>query len=98
MSISHIAMFKLKDGVTDAMIDEIGDQLSRLPTEISSIRSYRFGRDLGLADGNFDYGVVATFDDLAGYEQYRDDATHRQVIADYIVGNVTERAAIQFES
>ena len=37
------------------------------------LRAYHVGPDLGLAGGNFEFAVVADFDDLEGYQVYQDN-------------------------
>ena len=95
--IRHIVLLELTEGSTDADADAICDALSTLPGRISSIRSYVFGRDLGLAEGNVSLTAVADFDDLAGYEEYRDHDAHKEVIAEYIKPVLAARHAIQIE-
>lgn len=95
--IRHIVLLELTDGSTNADADAICEALSTLPGRIPSIRSYVFGRDVGLAEGNVDVTAVADFDDVAGYEAYRDHDAHKQVIADHIKPVLASRHAIQIE-
>ena len=62
---------------------------------IDTIRHYSFGPDAGLADGNWDFGVVADFADVDGYIAYRDHEAHQALIAQWIRPIVAERAAMQ---
>ena len=68
----------------------------KLPAKIPELRSYHVGLDAGLADGNFDIGVVAEFDDAAGYEVYATHPDHVQVIAERIRPVLVRRVAVQF--
>lgn len=95
--IRHIVLLELTEDSTEADADAILQALSTLPGRIPAIRSYVFGRDLGLAEGNVDVSAVADFDDVAGYEAYRDHEAHKQVIAEYIKPVLASRHAIQFE-
>ena len=63
-----------------------------------SIRAYRFGRNLGINPGTFDFSVTADFDDEAGYVTYRDHPVHQALIAEHMTGKVSERASIQFRT
>ncbi len=89
-------MFRWHPSTSPATVDAIGVALAGLPDVIPAIRSYRFGVDAGLSDTNFDFAVVADFDDVAGYETYRDDPTHQAVIGELIAPEIAERVAVQY--
>ena len=95
MPIRHVVMFTWAEGVDDEHVATVSAALDGLPAAVPSIKQYVHGPDLGLSEGNFDYAVVADFDDEAGYVAYRDDATHQQLIADHIKPFITARAAVQ---
>jgi hypothetical protein len=52
--------------------------------------------DLGLADGNAQMIIMAEFDDVAGYELYRDHPAHQKVIQEQILAELSSRAAAQY--
>lgn len=91
----HVVMFRWTADAGDEAKAAVTAGLGQLPGAIDTIRAYRFGPDAGLAEGNFDYAVVADFDDEAGYLVYRDHHAHQQLIADHIAPIVAERAAVQ---
>lgn len=93
-----MVMFRWIDDVDDADVDAVAAGLDALPDQIPSIASYHHGRDLGVNEGNFDYGVVAEFVSIGDYLTYRDHPAHRTFIAEHITGRVADRAALQFES
>ena len=95
--IRHTVMFTWKDDATDVQKKRVADELSRLPGVVPSIRAYAMGTDIGVNDGNWDFAVSGDFDDVDGYTAYRDDATHKAIIAKYIQPLVATRAAVQFE-
>ena len=47
--------------------------------------------------GNFEFAVVADFDDLEGYQVYRDNPEHREIIGKFIQPIAAQRAAVQYE-
>lgn len=94
----HTVMFIWNDDVTDAQIDEIAEQLDRNVAVIPEVADYRHGRDAGLADGNFDYAIVADFASADDYAVYRDHPDHQRVIADHIRPRVATRAAVQYDA
>jgi Stress responsive A/B Barrel Domain len=96
--LRHVALFRFEDGTTTAQVDALTAALRGLPVHVPSIREYTAGPDLGLVEANrFDYGVVATFDDEAGWRLYMDDAEHGRIRTELLTPIVKERAATQFE-
>lgn len=94
----HVVMFKWNDDVDDAHIAETAAALDALVATIDEVGDYRHGADLGLTEGNFDYVIVGEFASVEDYVIYRDHPDHRQVIADYIAGRVSARAAVQYDA
>jgi Stress responsive A/B Barrel Domain len=95
--IRHVAMFRWTAETTEEQKQRVVAELSRLPALLPTLRAYHFGPDLGLAEGNFEFAVVADFDDLEGYQAYRDNPEHRTIIAELIRPITGQRAAVQYE-
>ena len=95
--IRHVVMFRWRDDAPADAAANLSARLAELPGLIPEIRSYRFGADEGLADGNFDYAVVADFDDAAAFFTYRQHPAHQKFIDDHITGKVAGRMAVQFD-
>lgn len=93
----HVVMFRWNEEVTDDQVLATGRALDGLPALVPTIRDYRHGGDVGVNSGNFDYVVVADFDDVDGYLAYRDHPDHLALIAEHIAGRVADRAAVQYE-
>ena len=94
--IRHVVLFRWKPEATDEQKKLVAAELGKLPSAIPSIRSYVLGADAGINKGNAEFAVTADFDDEAGYLAYRDDPTHREVIASHITPIAAERIAAQF--
>ena len=94
--LRHVVMLSWNDDVDDDHVSAAGAALDTLPGKIDVIRSYVHGADLGISEGNFDYVVVADFDDADGYAVYRDHPDHQAVIQQYIAGHIEQRAAVQY--
>ena len=90
-------MFRWTPEATQEQKQRVTTELARLPALVPSLRAYRFGADLGLNPGNFDFAVVADFDDADGYLAYRDHPEHRAIVAEFIRPIAGERAAVQYE-
>ncbi len=82
---------------TDEQKQQVAAELRRLPGLLPVLRAYHVGPDLGLVGGNFEFAVVADFDDLQGYQVYRDSPEHREIIAKFIQPIAAQRAAVQYE-
>ncbi len=95
MTVHHIVLFRWKPETTREQVAELAVGLSGLPALLPSIRSYDFGEDLGLAEGNVDFAIVAGFDDEAGYREYAEHPDHLAFIRDRLRPLIAERAALQ---
>ncbi len=96
--IRHTVMFRWTPDTTPVDVAAIAEGLGGLPGAIPGIRDYRFGHDLGINDGNFDFVVIADFADTEDYVAYRDHPLHQALIAERIAPHVAERAAVQFDT
>lgn len=89
-------MFQWTAEATDAAKAAASDALATLGRKIPTVRDYRFGPDAGLADANWDFVVVADFDDKAGYVTYRDHPDHQALITELLQPIVAQRAGVQY--
>ena len=55
------------------------------------------GANAGLVDGNADFAVVATFDDVDGWRAYDTDPDHVRMKVELIKPRLAQRTALQFE-
>jgi heme-degrading monooxygenase HmoA len=95
--IRHVALFAWTEGMTDELERQFTAELMALGPRLPGVRGFHAGPDAGLADGNFDFAVVADFDDAASYLGYRENAEHRDIIARYSGPHAKARAAVQYE-
>jgi Stress responsive A/B Barrel Domain len=95
--LRHTVLLTLSTDPASETTSAIVAALRKLPAQISSVREYEVGADLGLNEGNATIAVVARFDDEKGYLEYRDHPAHRAVIDELITPVRTGRTAIQFE-
>lgn len=80
--LRHVALFRWKARTAAADLVSIEEGLRGLPSQIPGILSYRFGRDLGIQDGNADFAVVADFADLEGLRAYWEHPAHLAVLTE----------------
>ena len=97
--ITHIVSFRWKPETTAAQIERICEGLATLPDLVPTIKTYRFGSDLGVGpDTNMQFAIVATFDSVEDWQVYDTQADHERVRAEIIRPWIAERAAVQFRS
>ena len=95
--IRHVALFRLKTGMPAGTQQALEDGLFLLAQTIQSISAYHYGPDLSLKEGNFDFAVVADFEDETAYRTYADHPAHVEFIKEQVAPVISERAALQFE-
>ena len=93
--LRHVVMFRWKPGTGVADLAALERALAELPAQVPEIRAYRFGRDAGLVQGNFDFAIVADFADEAAWRRYVDHPAHQKLVAERVRPILQERAAAQ---
>lgn len=89
-------LFRWKPEATAEDVSKVEAALHQLPGKIPCIQSYRFGRDLGVQDGNADFALVADFTDEAGLATYANHPEHQAVLQKTIQPITAQRDAIQY--
>ena len=90
-------LFELRPEASPESVVALREALLHLSEVVSSLRSISVGFDLALRSENFDVGLVAEFDDVAGYLEYRDHPEHLDVIERHVTPVVDRRVAVQYE-
>ena len=98
MPFRHVVMFKWAEHVTPEIVEHIRQGFDELPSQVPEIRSYVHGADVGVAEGNYDYVVVADFENVADWRAYRENPDHLVLIEERLKPNWKERAAIQYQT
>ena len=93
----HVVLLRWLPDATQEQRAAVESGIATLPSLIPEIRSYVFGADAHVNEGNFDLAIVADFDDFDSYVVYRDHPDHVAVIAERIRPILAERAAVQHE-
>lgn len=94
--VRHVALFSWKPETTPADVSKVEEALHQLPTKIACIQSYRFGRDLGVQEGNADFALVADFVDEDALKTYANHPDHQEVLKTLIRPITQQRVAIQY--
>jgi len=93
--LRHVVCVTWKAGTSATAVTALCEALAGLPTLIPEIQGYAFGSDLGLADTNADFAIVADFDDVTAWRRYQEHPEHQRVLAEHIRPNLESRAAVQ---
>ena len=93
----HVSLLRWTPEATAEQRAAVESGIATLPSLIPEIRSYVFGADAHVSEGNFDLAIVADFDDFDSYVVYRDHPDHVAVIAERIRPILAERSAVQHE-
>jgi Stress responsive A/B Barrel Domain len=95
--IRHVVLFCWTEDMTPEKEKQLTAELSALAPAIAGLRAYHAGPDAGIVEGNFDYAVVADFDDAESYLAYRTNPEHQEIISRLTAPNARTRASLQYE-
>lgn len=95
--ITHVVLFKWKPDVEAGHAERVAEGLRSLSGLVPSVRRLECGSDIGVREGNFDFGVAVRFDDAQGYLDYVAHPDHVRVANELIFPFIGDRAAVQFE-
>ncbi len=95
--IRHVALFRFKEDAPEDAARFLEEGLFQLAQTITEISAYEYGPDLGLREGNFDFAVVADFENSEAFKAYAVHPDHQAFIQDRIAKVVEERVSIQFD-
>ena len=95
--IRHVVVFTWTQDMTETMEQQFAAELTALAATLPGLRAYHAGPDAGINQGNFDFAVVADFDDVDSYLDYRDNAEHKAIISQFSGPHTKSRAAVQYE-
>jgi hypothetical protein len=95
--LRHVVLMRWKPGTSTDQKQAIRERLAALPAAIPQIRSYQFGDDAAIAEGNFEFAIVADFDNGSDFQIYAAHDVHQRLIAEHIRPILQDRAAVQYE-
>jgi hypothetical protein len=94
--LRHVVLIRWKPETSDAQKQAVREELAALPAAIPEIRSYQFGDDATIVKGNFDFAIVADFENVIDFQTYAAHEAHQKLIAEHIRPILEERAAVQY--
>ncbi|MDX1967592.1 MAG: Dabb family protein [Planctomycetaceae bacterium] len=92
--LRHLVLYKFKDDVPPAEVQEVIDTFCRLPSQIDTIIGFEHGPNIsqeGKSDG-FTYGFQVTFRDEAGLATYLKHPAHDAYVQ--VVKNRREKVLV----
>ena len=95
--IRHVTLFAWIPGATDNQKQRVVEELRALPPLLSGLCAYHVGPDAGIVEGNFDFAVVADFEDAESYLAYRNHPAHRAVVEQVTAPITKQRVSVQYE-
>jgi len=93
----HVVNFHWNAQSSPEHVEALKEALSGLPAILPDLRRYAFGTDAGINEGNYDFAVVAEFDNAEGYLAYRDNDEHARIIQTLIAPYLDSRTVVQFD-
>ncbi len=94
--IRHVVLLSWTTEATGEQNQRVASELRQLVPQLTGLRAYHVGPDAGLTEGNFDFAVIADFDDAESYRAYRDHPAHRAIIEQFITPVLQDRASVQY--
>lgn len=95
--LRHVALFRLKPDVPADTPQRLSEALAKLPAAIPQLVAYAHGADLGLREGNYDFGVVADLANAQDFDTYVAHPAHQAFLKDVLTPVLAERVSIQIE-
>jgi len=77
MAVKHLVLVELKDGVTDADLQEALDGLHALIGQIPGLLAVEAGRNFTDRAGNYNFAAVMTLEDKAALAGYGPHPAHQ---------------------
>ncbi len=78
--LRHIVLLKFKEGTTNEKKEELEKSLKALPDKISEIKDYEMGFDIIQSPRSYDFGLIATFEDVEALKRYQEHPDHVAVL------------------
>jgi hypothetical protein len=96
--IIHLVAFRWKEGVTPEAVANLCDELAAFRKKVDCILDYHFGPDLGLRQGNADFGVMAVVESPQRVAEYLDHPAHKELFSTVIAPMCESRTAVQIQA
>ena len=78
--VTHILMYRFKDGVGEARIEEHLRFIESFRGRLEGLVDLRCGRDVGTGNRKYTHGFVMTFGSIAALAAYNKSELHRELV------------------
>jgi len=93
--VVHVVTLTFRPDTTATVISKLAAALDDLAPQSNAI-TFQHGTDLGIREGNADYGITAVFNDEETFRAYMASPQHQQIISDLVTPHLQARSAVQF--
>ena len=95
--ILHLANFRWKEGISPEDVAHLCEELAAFRQEVDCLVGYHFGPDLGLREGNADFGIAALLASPEDLGSYLEHPAHHELVGKVLGPMIASRQAVQIE-
>jgi hypothetical protein len=95
--ILHLVSFRWKEDVSSNDVAHLSEELAVFRQKVDCLVGYHFGPDLGLRQGNADYGIAAVVASPEALVEYLEHPAHHELVGQVIGPMTASRQAVQIE-
>jgi hypothetical protein len=95
--ILHLVNFRWKEGITPKDVVNLCEQLAAFRQKVDCLVGYHFGPDLGLRQGNADFGIAALVSSPEALDEYLEHPAHHELVGKVLGPMIASRQAVQIE-
>jgi hypothetical protein len=105
--IRHVVLMRFKKTADPDDLARFQREVKTLATDVETVRAFWSGPNVGNSseglaaepefDANYDFAVVADFDDYGGYQAYADSDAHHRLVESVVRRILESRIAVQFD-
>ena len=93
--ILHLVNFRWKEGVSPADVAHLCEELATFRQKVDCLVGYHFGPDLGLRQGNADFGIAALVASSEALDSYLEHPAHHELVGKVLGPMIASRQAVQ---
>lgn len=95
--ILHLVTFRWKEGISTKDVARLSEELGVFRQKVDCLISYDFGPDMGLRQGNADFGIAAVVASPEALVEYLEHPAHHELVGQVLGPMFASRQAVQIE-